>query len=192
MPKKAPSFTRPSQIRGCWIDCERCGTTLWSRPSDSRRFCSKGCADEARRKYAVEQRACAECGAGFTYTRRPHSNSAGRYCSTACRDNAYADPTVLRSRWRTTRRAFMAAGNNFCTRCGRNPKLIYVHHIIPVLAGGGSQTWNLISLCSKCHPVLERVSRRIAALPVDIQERAALLVQGFHADAWGEGAAAHG
>ena len=45
--------------------------------------------------------------------------------------------------------------NNICQRCKKQPKILDVHHIIPIVNGGTHALDNLISLCPKCHKAVE-------------------------------------
>lgn len=44
---------------------------------------------------------------------------------------------------------------NTCEMCG-SEKNIHMHHIIPIMAGGTNDEWNIMPLCSSCHPKVER------------------------------------
>jgi transposase len=44
--------------------------------------------------------------------------------------------------------------NPECKLCGIQNDL-HTHHIIPITAGGTNESWNLITLCSSCHPTVE-------------------------------------
>lgn len=46
-----------------------------------------------------------------------------------------------------------------CYMCGATDSL-ELHHIIPVLAGGTNDAWNLMTLCSACHRTTEGHTRR--------------------------------
>lgn len=44
-----------------------------------------------------------------------------------------------------------------CTKCKINFKNLHVHHIIPKRKGGADCLENLITLCEKCHRVIEPI-----------------------------------
>ncbi|MFC7137372.1 HNH endonuclease [Halobaculum litoreum] len=43
-------------------------------------------------------------------------------------------------------------------------RALHVHHIVPVLAGGTSEPWNLITLCAACHRRVETYTKDIVDL----------------------------
>lgn len=45
-----------------------------------------------------------------------------------------------------------------CTLCGEMADRLEVHHIIPVVAGGTNEDYNLMALCPSCHNRAEGVA----------------------------------
>lgn len=48
------------------------------------------------------------------------------------------------------RRECLERDNNRCLKCGKQ-KPLELHHIVPAYLGGIEESWNLISLCHRCH-----------------------------------------
>lgn len=63
-------------------------------------------------------------------------------------------------RWDIVRRWVMDRDHNECRKCGARFRLLHVHHKTFVSQGGGHWTWNLETLCHRCHasrhPHMER------------------------------------
>ncbi|HEX2129036.1 MAG TPA: HNH endonuclease [Solirubrobacterales bacterium] len=55
--------------------------------------------------------------------------------------------------------AQVVAGNA-CVRCERPAE--HAHHVLPRAFGGPDDPSNLVPVCSRCHPSLERVARQKA------------------------------
>src|SRR5690349_7752397 len=55
--------------------------------------------------------------------------------------------------------AEVVAGNP-CVKCGRPAKA--AHHVLPRAFGGPDDLSNLVAVCGRCHPSLERVARQQA------------------------------
>jgi hypothetical protein len=49
---------------------------------------------------------------------------------------------------------------NGCVRCDRPAE--HAHHVLPRSFGGSDDPSNLVAVCSRCHPSLERVARQRA------------------------------
>jgi len=60
------------------------------------------------------------------------------------------------SEWKTLKRAVFGRDHFLCQRClaGRRRELT-CHHIVPVLEGGNDSQSNLITLCERCHTIVE-------------------------------------
>jgi len=56
------------------------------------------------------------------------------------------DPTY---QWQLTRQKVLERDGGLCQLCGRPANS--VHHIVPVVHGGGRELSNLITLCWSCH-----------------------------------------
>jgi len=62
----------------------------------------------------------------------------------------------LRPSWWTVRDC---ARNSECYNCGVSDCKLDVHHIIPIMAGGTNEGWNLMTLCESCHGKAEQYIR---------------------------------
>ena len=51
-------------------------------------------------------------------------------------------------------------GGTPCVRCDRPAE--HAHHVLPRAFGGSDDPSNLVAVCSRCHPSLERVARQRA------------------------------
>jgi len=92
---------------------------------------------------------CPVCGKEFgTYNR-------GRiYCSHACQAKKRRQNIGISEReWVWLREFIMERDNYTCQDCGifLMDLGLEVHHIKPVIKGGGNKETNLVSLCHKCH-----------------------------------------
>lgn len=119
---------------------------------------------------------CDYCG--DEYKIRQAKVGKSRFCSFSCKGNAYAEErrgpdnprwqgghselaATLRSltgpmSWDRMSEEHRSDRCYFCGYSGEsNEHAHHVHHIIPVLAGGLSEEWNLITLCSSCHRTVE-------------------------------------
>lgn len=119
---------------------------------------------------------CDYCG--DEYTVRQAKVDETRFCSLSCKGDAYAEERRGSDHpgWKGGHRQLAATlrsltGPNSwdrmseehrsdrCYLCGclgeNNDHAHHVHHIIPVLAGGLSEEWNLMTLCSSCHRTVE-------------------------------------
>lgn len=63
-------------------------------------------------------------------------------------------------RWDIVRGYVFDRDGHACRECGASYRLLNCHHKRPVAEGGSYQTWNLITLCHRCHarrhPHMER------------------------------------
>lgn len=194
-PGGGPSYVpRPKRRTGAVVPCAHCGQGFYRRKCEvDRRFCSAGCGNMHKRKYAPTMRECATCGAGFVASDKPHSNSAGRYCSLACRNRGYVgkyrgQPAHYtrgnRPGWRSIANRHKADGNGFCIRCGTSKGRLLVHHIEPYRVQQNNERLNLVTACTACHPKLERWSERIARMPSHARPTAVAIVSGVLGDSW--------
>lgn len=101
-----------------------------------------------------------------------------RFCSLSCKGKAYSEErrgpdnpgwqggysklaATLRNLTGPTSWDRMSENHrkDRCYFCGCSSEddyhALHVHHIIPVLAGGVSEEWNLMTLCSSCHRTVE-------------------------------------
>lgn len=173
---------KPRMVKGSHRDCGWCGGSYFWRPSDDiknrsrRRFCSRACANGAKRKYQKEARGCKTCGRQFLFSEKPSSNTVGNYCSLQCRNKGYIGtyhgkpaqyPTRHRPGWSSIARKFKKSGNNFCCLCGRTSGRLHVHHLEPYRLRRNNAPSNLVTACPKCHGRIERISERAAELSND-------------------------
>jgi len=157
---------------------------VWSRPSDTRRYCSKECADNARANLPRELRTCRACGKQFWW--RPNkSNRRGTYCSVPCRDKDYQNyfrgerltfHRGSRDGWGRARRQHIKSGYDFCAVCGSKARLS-VHHIIPYRYSMDDGLLNLVTLCHKHHLQLQQLSDKLVRAPREVQEYYKLCLQ---------------
>lgn len=173
---------------GTFVTCPVCGQAFYSRKCESRRFCSKPCADAGKRKHKIETRSCATCGKEFKCSEKPRGNASGRYCSHECRDKGYAgvihgDPSRKAlgppsySRWNSKRRKFFRAGNDFCMLCGETAGRLPVHHVEGCRNVTPDDVGPLATLCPKHHSLLEPLTQQIASLSPDMRRLCAFLIK---------------
>ncbi len=65
---------------------------------------------------------------------------------------------MKREEWRILRRQCLEKDNYSCYRCGKHSKSgkgLSTHHLIPRKDGGLDELRNLITLCEKCHDLVE-------------------------------------
>lgn len=60
--------------------------------------------------------------------------------------------------WKRVAAQVVAA--NACVRCGQPAQA--AHHVLPRSFGGSDDPSNLVAVCGRCHPSLERVARQKA------------------------------
>lgn len=157
---KGSRSKKPSRVTGKDVKCLTCNNSFWryKHLEHIQKFCSKDCADNNKRVYQKETRHCEFCGSEFSFSKKPHSNSSGRFCSVQCRDKSYLKPDKFsRSRWTTDRRKFLLAGNSFCFKCHRTENL-QVHHLVPHHITKDNTASNLVTLCRSCHKVADRIT----------------------------------
>ncbi len=53
--------------------------------------------------------------------------------------------------WEIIRKAILARDRYTCQGCGTQGKVVNVHHIVMVSAGGNDEPQNLLTLCDGCH-----------------------------------------
>jgi len=57
-----------------------------------------------------------------------------------------------------------------CYHCGESDCALHVHHIVPVMAGGTNESWNLMTLCPTCHGNVESYSRDLPGMGAMLTE----------------------
>ena len=158
------------------VTCECCNEDFQVMPhrENEARFCSYECRDAALRgekhpnwsggKVSVT---CKNCGGESEVV--PALEQSTQFCSERCHAEWRTGKTGFDSlsyrgsgtsqiysavrdllseqNWKAIRNDVV---NNSCRLCG-SKKNLHVHHIIPVLAGGTNESWNLITLCQSCH-----------------------------------------
>lgn len=174
-----------SQSRRIGTVCPNCKRTFWYHKSWPRKYCSARCAGLAnmnclgKKRPITYRRFCIQCGKEITGNVKWRKS---RFCSLACfgewqsihrtgpnsgnwrgGHESYYGPS-----WHTARRAARKRDGYTCQRCGKQKKELahrpYVHHKIPFREFGlerhiqANDLSNLISVCSKCHGILERKS----------------------------------
>lgn len=81
--------------------------------------------------------------------------------------------------WRELRNAALKRDNYICQRCdNRRHSELTVHHIMPRSEGGGHDLYNLITLCDRCHDIVEvdDTLRTAAMIKASLYEGTALPV----------------
>jgi len=57
-----------------------------------------------------------------------------------------------------------------CRNCGATDCTFHVHHIVPLMAGGTNEDWNLMTLCEPCHGTIEAYTRRLPGMEAVLTE----------------------
>lgn len=163
---------------------------------DTARFCSTDCkgnwigADPDRIAIPIEksrvEKVCDYCGT--EYEVQSYRASENRFCSADCQNQwmsqEYPDRTkgadnpnwkrvkagvgyqavrqLLPGQWKQLRKEHTA---DSCAACGATETL-ELHHIVPVLAGGLNEPWNLLTLCRECHQTAEAYTREVTERPL--------------------------
>jgi len=121
------------------VTCDYCGDEYNVKQAkvEETRFCSLSCKGDA---YAEERRG------------PDHPQWQGGYSALAATLRSLTGPMS----WNRMSEEHRGDQCYFCECSGEdNDHAHHVHHIIPVLAGGLSEKWNLITLCSSCHKTVE-------------------------------------
>lgn len=170
--------------------CENCESTFERYRSqgsgDVPRFCSTDCLYEFRSRALSGENAPGWEGGRLVTTDCEYCDSTielyksdardKRFCSKKCYDDWQRDTsemtcgrlyTIIRSclpgqSWETTRTHTLG---DSCVLCGSGSDL-QAHHIIPVLAGGTNEPWNLLTVCTGCHPSVEQFTREFTDRPL--------------------------
>jgi len=58
--------------------------------------------------------------------------------------------------WESIRKQVYARDGNRCVMCGKKGRL-HAHHIVPVRISHNNSLSNLVSLCERCHKIIEEV-----------------------------------
>jgi 5-methylcytosine-specific restriction endonuclease McrA len=64
-------------------------------------------------------------------------------------------PALCKSAWQKKRARIKARDGHACVRCGSTSGLA-VHHILKARFGGSDDDSNLVTVCSRCHALLDR------------------------------------
>lgn len=182
---------RPNRRKGTDETCAQCGASYYRHAcTPDRRACSVACGNASRQRYERSERSCKTCAKLFVHIPKPHSNSAGTYCSIECRNTGYAAEATHygvkghRTRWRARRNRFINAGNDFCARCGERGGRLEVHHVEPYRLSRNDDPANLVTLCHPCHAKLEPLSSQVEALPAHKRGIAVAIIQAHLQDSW--------
>lgn len=159
------------------VDCAECGTTTEIVPAKFEHrddiYCSRDCAD-AGQDNGYDSYECGNCG--VTVRKRSYTVKGDEtFCSDECfsewlSDQRTADQNpawrhgitglVSATRlclgdeaWCSTSDRIRSNAGWTCEQCGAEPepKGLHAHHIVPVVAGGTNDDWNLLALCRSCH-----------------------------------------
>lgn len=139
----APNY-RGGQID---VECAWCESTMtvWPNRDDGRNhFCDVECMSE----YKAEHR-----------TGHNHNHWRGGYTLRRGIRVALPGPS-----WKRVRETTLERDGYECQMCGDggDEATLDVHHIIPLMAGGTNEEWNLITLCRTCHGKAESVAEEYA------------------------------
>lgn len=73
-------------------------------------------------------------------------------------------------RWEDVSERVRDKSDRECEICGTEEwslrKSLHVHHIVPLLAGGTNDDWNLMALCPSCHKKVESVTEEYVEYPL--------------------------
>lgn len=125
------------------VECDACGGDFSEYPSDAerRRFCSRACYDEWQTGRLTGQ---------------DHPRwRGGKSIYDAVKKQLPGLP------WRAQREKAKELDDRACQMCGDTDSRIDSHHIIPVMAGGTNELWDLTTLCEVCHGKVERYTWQI-------------------------------
>jgi len=78
--------------------------------------------------------------------------------------------------WKRTRKRIRERAGHECEHCGGESgrdRDLDVHHIVPLMAGGTNEDWNLIALCESCHREVEAYTRDLADMESVLTEEVA-------------------
>lgn len=66
--------------------------------------------------------------------------------------------------WRQKKVEAKKRDDNTCQMCGATDCKLDSHHIVPIMAGGTNEFWNLITLCESCHREVEAYTRDLPGM----------------------------
>jgi len=168
------------------IECENCGDDFEVTPhrESEARFCSYECRDETFQREGHPnwsggkiETTCEVCGDKALSTpavawrtrfcsRRCHAkwrsgkkgtdSPANRGHGTSMLYEAVRD-RISEQSWKTVREK---KSEESCRLCDSKDRL-HLHHIIPILAGGTNEDWNLMTVCGDCHGRVESITNNI-------------------------------
>lgn len=72
--------------------------------------------------------------------------------------------------WRQKKVEAKERDDNTCQMCGASECKLDSHHIVPIMAGGTNEFWNLITLCESCHTAVEQYTRDLPGMGVALCE----------------------
>lgn len=127
------------------VTCEACGEDYEVRQAkvETTRFCSYECKGEV---YAEER-----VGSGGTNWQGGFSDLA------ATLRNITGEASWHRVRQEQREDRCEMCSDTVGDGSGRR---LSVHHIVPVMSGGTSESWNLMTLCTSCHQTAERFTKQ--------------------------------
>ena len=130
--------------------CANCGKSFYVKPyrKGKSRFCSRKCWTQSNEARVMVANAVSE-------HRRKNPLMADRNPNWKGGLIPESRLRLTRRKWRLLRLRMLRLYRNTCARCGRKQNLI-VHHIKSWRCGGQDTTSNLMVVCSKCHPTIEK------------------------------------
>lgn len=94
--------------------CQGCQVEFWHWPSDTRKYCSRTCADRAR-----DTRVTYKCvGCEREVVRYPKEHFYGKYCSSACQQRSMRPPGTPDTMSETEYQARLEQQGGVCAICG--------------------------------------------------------------------------
>lgn len=99
-------------------------------------------------------------------TKRFQSEEEHKKHSDACRKNKSTEEIIRPYIWNKIKPYVRKRDKHICQYCGEYPSFV-VHHIIPRRVSHDDNTFNLITLCSKCHRNVEVLTRKYLSQGID-------------------------
>ena len=149
--------------------CNECGEFYQPNHGDQK-YCSFECVGNAFAE-DTQTKFCEYCNQPFT----PYNKDA-QYCSVTCSNKDMARDKDMpnfywairqllgNETWTETKQKYE---QDKCYKCGATENL-HLHHIIPVMAGGTNEEYNLMTLCSSCHKKVEYHTQDFATRHLDV------------------------
>jgi len=134
--KRREKLTRRTEVK-----CDVCGAVVERRPSEVREnvYCSEDCLSQGLSEMKLGAK---NPNFKHGYRRNPVS---------------WVRNALSGMQWRA-KSGQVRESVDRCSLCGDEPDRLEVHHIVPVVAGGTNEDYNLMPLCPPCHNRAEGVA----------------------------------